>query len=128
VEIFCHGDGYAEVERVGDVAVAVEEDVARDGAVRDAEGGASGAGEEYGGGDVADRGARRGGSGAEVGAVYLYVSTWHDCGRGEAVEVGFGGGGSGLVGMAVLLRLLGFLGFEEREERVHDVLRVERCW
>jgi hypothetical protein len=126
VKIFGHGDGHTEVEGVGDFSDAVEEDVSGDGSVGDADGGAGGAGEEDGRGDVADRGVQRGWSGAEIGSADFYFSSGHGCGGSEAVEVGFSGGGSEFFCMAVLLRLLGFLGFEEREERVHDVLRVER--
>ena len=42
VEVFCHGDGDADVERIAGVAVAVEDEVAGNGAFRDEDGGASG--------------------------------------------------------------------------------------
>ena len=54
VEILGHGDGDAEVEGVAGGAVAMEDEVAGDGAFGDADDGAGGAGEGEGGGDVAD--------------------------------------------------------------------------
>ena len=54
VEIFGHGDGYAEVEGVAGVAVAVEDELTWDGTLGDLNCGTGGAAEGDGGGDVAD--------------------------------------------------------------------------
>ena len=42
VEIFRHGDGDADVERIAFCCVAMEDEIAGDGAVGDADGGAGG--------------------------------------------------------------------------------------
>ncbi len=74
-------------------AVAVEDEVAGDGALGDADGGAGGAAEGDGGGDVADGGVGDvAGVRVEVGAVDVDLSAGHGCGGGDAVEMGCVGG------------------------------------
>jgi len=97
VEVFGHGDGDAEVERIAGVAVAMQDEVAGDGAFGNLDGGPRRAAEDDGGGGVAEGGA--GDSCAvriEVRAVDIDLSAGHSCGWGDAVEVWLRG--VGLVG------------------------------
>ena len=109
MKIFGHGDGYAEVEGVAGVAVAVEDEFAGDGALGDLDGGSGGAAEGDWGGDVSDGDVGEAGQfWTEVGAVNFDFSTWHGgCGQ-DPVEVG------------------GLVGAEEREKWVHR-FRRDRC-
>ena len=71
----------------------MEDEVAGDGALGDADGGSGGPGEGDGSEGVADGGVRdMAGVRIEMGAVDLDLSAGHSCGGGEVIEMGCVGG------------------------------------
>jgi hypothetical protein len=97
MKIFRHGDCDAQVEGVALCSAAVKDEVAGYCAFRYMDGGASGAAEGDGGGDVADGGARDVSSeGVEALAVDVDLATGHGGDGRDAVQMR--GRGVGLVG------------------------------
>ena len=81
------------MQGVGGCSVAVEDEIARDAALGDADCGTIGAREDDGGECVADGGVGdMAGVRIEMGAVDLDLSARHGCGGGEVIEMGCVGG------------------------------------
>ncbi len=125
MKVFGHGDGYAEGQGIGGVAVAAKDEIAGDSALRDAERGAGGAGEDDRSWDVADGGLREDGLGedTEICAVDFDLAAGHRGGWDDAVDAGTGrelDWGAGFVGSAAFSGLRRFVGLQEREERLHS--------
>jgi hypothetical protein len=113
VEIFCHGYGDAHEERVAGLTAAMQDQIAGDGSLWDADGGMGGTAEQERSGDVADgRSGDDGVVGFEVGAVNLDLAPGHGREGFDAVEMRCG--------------CVGLVGGQERTKCGHGCFSVDR--